>query len=104
MVDSLTNTSKPAAELYNALEDGSKLMSKPVYNIKKDENGNISFSFMTKDSGTSAISEFVSADAQDRNTIVYDLTGKAVARSAKLKDGMLKAGIYIIGGKKVVVE
>ena len=47
LVDSLTDTSKPAAELYNALADGSKLMGKPVYNIEKDDDGNISFTFMT---------------------------------------------------------
>ncbi len=104
VVDSLTNTSKPAAKLYNALEDGSKLMSKPIYNIKKDETGNISFSFMTKDNGTLAISELTTTDSSDRNAIVYDLTGKAVARVADIKAGKLKAGIYIIGRKKVVVE
>lgn len=104
VVDSLTNTSKPAAELYNALEDGSKLMSKPIYNIKKDETGNISFSFMTKDNGTLAISELTTTDSSDRNAIDYDLTGKAVARVADIKAGKLKAGIYIIGRTKVVVE
>ena len=104
VVDSLTNTSKPAAELYNALEDGSKLMGKPIYNIKKDETGNISFSFMTKDNGTLAISELTTTDSSDRNAIVYDLTGKAVTRVADIKAGKLKAGIYIIGRKKVVVE
>lgn len=104
VVDSLTNTSKPAAELYNALEDGSKLMGKPIYNIKKDETGNISFSFMTKDNGTLAISELTTTDSSDRNAIVYDLTGKAVARVADIKARKLKAGIYIIGRKKVVVE
>lgn len=104
VVDSLTNTSKPAAELYNALEDGSKLMGKPIYNIKKDETANISFSFMTKDNGTLAISELTTTDPSDRNAIVYDLTGKAVARVADIKARKLKAGIYIIGRKKVVVE
>lgn len=104
VVDSLTNTSKPAAELYNALEDGSKLMGKPIYNIKKDETGNISFSFMTKDNVPLAISELTTTDSSDRNAIVYDLTGKAVARVADIKAGKLKAGIYIIGRKKVVVE
>ena len=104
VVDSLTNTSKPAAELYNALEDGSKLMGKPIYNINKDETGNISFSFMTKDNGTLAISELTTTDSSDHNAIVYDLTGKAVARVADIKAGKLKAGIYIIGRKKVVVE
>ena len=104
VVDSLTNTSKPAAELYNALEDGSKLMGKPIYDIKKDENGNISFSFMTKDNGTSAISEFISTDSQGGNAIVYDLTGKAVARVAEQNNGKLKSGVYIIGNKKVIVK
>ena len=41
----LTNTSKPAATLLHANSDGTKLMSKPITNMKV-ENGLASFDFM----------------------------------------------------------
>ena len=43
--NSLTNTSKPAASLFHANSDGTKLMSKPITNMKV-ENGLASFDFM----------------------------------------------------------
>ena len=42
--DSLTNTSKPAAELNNVNTDSTKLMNKPIYDMKV-ENGLASFRF-----------------------------------------------------------
>lgn len=101
VVDSLTDTSKPAAELYNALADGSKLMGKPVYNIEKDDDGNISFTFMTKEKETDAIQDIAMAEAAADDDTVYDITGKKAGRIADIKSGRLKAGIYIIGGKRL---
>lgn len=101
VVDSLTDTSKPAAELYNALADGSKLMGKPVYNIEKDDDGNISFTFMTKEKETDAIQDIVMAEDAAGDDTVYDITGKKAGRIADIKNGRLKAGIYIIGGKRL---
>lgn len=107
VLDSLTNVSKPAAMLYNALADGSTLMGKPIYNIKKDaETGDISFSFMTKDTGAeTAVSEIpYTEDSFSAEDNVYDLTGKLVGKRA----GSLKSGIYIIGNKdrtrKIIVR
>ena len=99
VVDSLTDTSKPAAELYNALADGSKLMGKPVYNIEKDDDGNISFTFMTKEKETDAIQDIAMAEDTTGDDTVYDITGKKAGRIGDIKNGSLKAGIYIIGGK-----
>lgn len=99
--DSLTDTSKPAAELYNALADGSKLMGKPVYNIEKDDDGNISFTFMTKEKETDAIQDIAMAEDATGDDTVYDITGKKAGRIADIKSGKLKAGIYIIGGKRL---
>lgn len=108
VVDSLTDTSKPAAELYNALADGSKLMGKPVYNIEKDDDGNISFTFMTKEKETDAIQDIAMAEDAAGDDTVYDITGKKAGRIADIKSGRLKAGIYIIGGmrlqKKVLLK
>lgn len=101
VVDSLTDTSKPAAELYNALADGSKLMGKPVYNIEKDDDGNISFTFMTKEKETDAIQDIAMAEDAAGDDTVYDITGKKAGRIADIKNGRLKAGIYIIGGKRL---
>lgn len=101
VVDSLTDTSKPAAELYNALADGSKLMGKPVYNIEKDGDGNISFTFMTKEKETDAIQDIAMAEDATGDDTVYDITGKKAGRIADIKNGRLKAGIYIIGGKRL---
>ena len=101
VVDSLTDTSKPAADLYNALADGSKLMGKPVYNIEKDDDGNISFTFMTKEKETDAIQDIAMAEAAADDDTVYDITGKKAGRIADIKSGKLKAGIYIIGGKRL---
>ena len=101
VVDSLTDTSKPATELYNALADGSKLMGKPVYNIEKDDDGNISFTFMTKEKETDAIQDIAIAGAAADDDTVYDITGKKAGRIADIKSGRLKAGIYIIGGKRL---
>lgn len=95
VVDSLTDTSKPAAELYNALADGSKLMGKPVYNIEKDDDGNISFTFMTKEKETDAIQDIAMAEDAAGDDTVYDITGKKAGRIADIKNGRLKAGIYI---------
>ena len=101
VVDSLTDTSKPAAELYNALADGSKLMGKPVYNIEKDDDGNISFTFMTKEKETDAIQDIAMAEDTTGDDTVYDITGNKAGRIADIKNGSLKAGIYIIGGKRL---
>ena len=101
VVDSLTDTSKPAAELYNALADGSKLMGKPVYNIEKDDDGNISFTFMTKEKETDAIQDIAMAENAAGDDTVYDITGKKAGRIADIKNGRLKAGLYIIGGKRL---
>ena len=42
----LTDTSKPAASLFNANADGRKFMGKPITDIAESEDGLISFSFM----------------------------------------------------------
>ena len=101
VVDSMTDTSKPAAQLYNALADGSKLMGKPVYNIEKDDDGNISFTFMTKEKETDAIQDIAMAEDTTGDDTVYDITGKKAGRIGDIKNGSLKAGIYIIGGKRL---
>ena len=43
--DSLTNTSKPAAKLYNANTDGKKLMNKAILHIKQNADKTMSFDY-----------------------------------------------------------
>ena len=43
--DVFSNTSKPAATLYNANTDGKKLLNKKVYDIAKNNDGTIDFKF-----------------------------------------------------------
>ena len=43
--DSLTNTSNPAASLYNKNTDGKKFMNKPITKIKQNSDGTMSFVF-----------------------------------------------------------
>lgn len=44
-ITSLTNTSLPAAEVYNRNSDGTYFMNKPIRNITKNDDGTISFMF-----------------------------------------------------------
>lgn len=50
--DSLTNTSVPAAMLYNANSDGKKFMNKGIVNIKINDDGTISFGCVNSSSST----------------------------------------------------
>ena len=63
---SLTDTSQPAAMLFNANTDGSMLMGKPLTNMAVDANGLASFDFM---GGTTAISV---QTASGTNEVLYD--------------------------------
>lgn len=44
-INSLTNSSLPAAAVYNRNSDGSYFMNKPIRNITKNDDGTISFAF-----------------------------------------------------------
>ena len=94
---SLTNTSTPAAKVYNRNTDGSYYMNKSVIDITRNGDGTMSFTFTPNGSGTTGI-ENVKVDATDNgfdpDAPVYNLNGQRVSKSAK--------GILIQGGKKFV--
>lgn len=96
----LTDTSAPAAKLYNAKTDGSKLMGKSITNITQNEDGSIDFDFMggSKDNIISGIHSVVNDQISSFGQGVYSLDGRYVGASI---DGLGK-GIYIVNGKKVV--
>lgn len=75
VVDSLTDLSKPAAMVYNAQADGSLFMHKPVRDIAKDAEGNISFNYMTTPTVPTAI---LSAEQAQTNVpmSIYGMGGE----------------------------
>ncbi len=68
----LTDTSVPAAVVYNPNANGEKLMSKPITNITQNPDGTIAFDFM--DGDNAAIKQTTAQHHSQKQT--YDLTGR----------------------------
>ena len=81
--NSLTDTSSPAATLFNAAADGRKFMGKSITNIQLAADGTISFDFMKEDTGIKSI-EFA-----DETGVWYTIDGRC------LSDKPTAKGIYI---------
>ena len=90
--NSLTNTSTPAATLWNANSDEMKLMNKPLTNMSV-ANGLAAFDFM---GGATSLTSVVSSST-DAPQVVYDLQGRRLQTPAK-------PGLYIVNGRKVVIR
>lgn len=86
VLDSLTDNSEPAANLYTANADGKNYLGKAITNIKLSEDGSISFDFMK--TGLSDVSDIIS-DAKATVTGWYDLNGR------KLSNQPHRPGIYV---------
>jgi hypothetical protein len=71
--DALTDSSVPAAKMNYPNLEGSYMLSKPITNIRMDDDGLISFDFL---GGTTAIRDI--RNAQQRTTAVYDLNGRRI--------------------------
>ena len=80
----LTDTSTPAAIVYNANKDGQTTLNKAITNIQMADDGTISFDFM---GGTTDIKEV--GKVNDDNW--YDLQGRKIANPTR--------GLYIKKGK-----
>ena len=91
--DALTDTSSPAATLFNRNAQGVQFMGKPITNIRETD-GLISFDFMG--GATDAITHHPSPNIQSPSPIIHDLQGRQVS-------GSLKPGLYIKNGKKVII-
>lgn len=103
--DSLTNNSVPAAKVYHKNADGSYYLNRGVKNIRQNDDGTISFSYLSAPAapngdnpptGINGISEKPTAMPE----AIYSMSGVYVGRDAKA----LKKGIYIRAGKKFVVK
>lgn len=90
--DCLTNTSVPAATLYNKNTDGSYFMNKPVTGITQNADGTVSFLFGKGASGA----DIVTPDTPDNR--IYSIDGRYMGSDMDA----LRSGVYIVGGKKVV--
>lgn len=88
--NSFTDDTTPAATLFT----GDKLQ-RPIYNIMQQPNGAITFSYI--DANLTGINTISTAMPSASNAAVYDLQGR---RHASLSAA--PAGIYIVGGRKVV--
>lgn len=92
---SLTDTSKPAATLYNKNSDGRKYMGFPITNIAESADGIISF--VAGELDETYIDEVKSDDSsaqQPVSNMYYDLKGCRVSPSYR--------GISISNGKKII--
>ena len=87
----LTNTSTPAATLWNLNKDSSKLMSKPLTNMAVIGEA-ASFDFMGGATGLNTIERTNHTD----DAPFYNLAGQRVTNPQQ--------GIYIVKGRKVVVS
>lgn len=93
--NSLTDTSTPAAVIYN----GGSLMGKPITNITKNDNGTISFDFMGGSSSNvvNGIDD-IRVKAPEERQGIYDLNGRYRGTDTQ----SLPKGIYVRNGKKYV--
>ena len=89
----LTDATVPAATLFNANADNTKFMSKPISNIRVDNDGIVSFDFMKVPSGIREV-PLVSPDSD----AWYDLQGR------RLQGKPTRKGVYIYGIKKVILR
>ena len=88
--DSLTDTSVPAAVVYNENADGVLFMSKSITNIVQHDDGTVSFKFMS-DTIPSGIVDNRLSTVNRQASILIDLQGRRIygkpARGLVIKDG-----------------
>lgn len=86
--DALTDTSVPAAVVYNKNAEDTLFMSKPITDIVQNEDGTVSFKF--KNGTLDVIDDLVSGLATKGEGDIYDLQGRRIygkpARGLVIKD------------------
>lgn len=97
--NALTDTSTPAASIYNAKADGSLLMGKGITNITQNADGTIDFDFMggSNENIISAIN-LTKTNVQKRNNRIYTIDGRLAGSDLRT----MAKGVYIQDGKKIV--
>ncbi len=86
--NSLTDTSSPAATLFNPAADGRRFMGKSVTNIQMAADGTISFDFMTDPTSVAPIR--YSTPGEDVPVAYYDHSGRCLPSVPS------RPGIYIV--------
>lgn len=86
MIDSLTNTSPVATEMYNQNIEGSLLLSKPITNIRVSDDGLVSFDFMGGSTPT-GISQVATVPGSGE-TMVFDLNGRRLCSDVAAQKGI----------------
>ena len=94
----LTAISKPAATLYNNNVDDTKYMGKSIKAITQNADGTMAFTIGPQQYEVDAINAQPSAVSRHPSPI-YSLDGRYMGTDTK----QLKPGIYIVGGRKVVI-
>lgn len=104
--DSLTDSSRPAATLFNKNSAGTYYMDKPITNIVQNDDGTISFQFMggavSKTGEVAAVESVQTYDSLYGTAVdVYDANGKLMQRTNDFS-GMdaLPSGVYILRSAK----
>ena len=92
----LTDSSTPAAMMYNRNATGSYLLSKPITDITQHDDGTISFVFHASSADGLNIPIIDEAPSA-----IYTLTGRKIQPNAI---NSLPKGIYIIDGKKTIIK
>lgn len=95
--NSLTNETVPAATLNTANTDGNKLMNKSITNVTQNADGTISFKFAN--GVVSGIVDVKSDDPKATDAVIYSLDGRYMGTDAT----KVSKGVYVVGGRKVVV-
>lgn len=88
---SLTNTTKPAASLFNRNSDGTKFLSRPIEDIT-EQNGLISFLF--NGGGETSINA-ISVSQEKKDAPTYNLAGQRIAMPSR-------SGLYVIDNRVVL--
>ena len=127
-VRALSDTSEPAAVMYNENAAGSRLLGKSITDITQHADGTISFTFHANSQTGMNDGRWMMADGigkkNDGNCVAYDLYGRRVSpltshlslltshlspltpHLSPLTPHLspLKQGLYIVNGRKVVVK
>ena len=93
----LTDTSTPAAMMYNRNAAGNYLLSKPITDITEHEDGTISFVFHA----STPDGLITPSSINHHPSSIYTLTGRKIQPEAI---NSLPKGIYIIDGKKTIIK
>ena len=104
--DSFTNISSPAATLFNANTDGSRLLNKSVLDIREAPDGTISFQFLNAPAVPDGVRlPSLPSSAQRSSGALYDLSGRRVSSLQRSNGGSpLPKGIYIHDKQKFVTK